>query len=286
MKKLFITSAVFAIIFSVCLISASAVTTSYLPEDPSVWKSFAEDGPENVTVTIEDGATVVRSDGTAHWPCAALNLSEEDQITVPIEGTSLEYDFTVDGGKSSILFFMKGDSPDSYTQNMYIRMVNCVPELGMALEADIAPGTYSGTITLEEMFKNMSTYQEALKLAKNDDNTLTFSGLKIYSVGGSVVTVNKFQFITTEEISATSSDESKAVSTDDSDVSSKTDDKSTEPDESNESDESKTSETPSTVSESTQSEDEEKDNKLLYILIPVALVVVIGVVFVATKKKK
>lgn len=285
MKKVLTLIAIFTLVLSVSLISASAATASLLPTDATVWEHYLEGGTTEITVTVTDGVTVVASKGTIDWPCAALSLAEEDQITVPVAGTSLEYDFTVENGFSNIMFFMKGDSPSGYTQNMYIRMVDCISAFGIADSTDIKPGTYTGSITLEEMLAAMTEYDDYLADAVNADGTLTFSGLKIYVVSGAVVTVNKLQLVATGEITTGTTSEESIVESDV--VSSESEPVSTVVSEEEEDDDtSSTVATSVTASQDTSTDENENSNLVLYIGIPVVVLAAIGIIFAVAKKKK
>ena len=289
MKKLIAIMAILTLVISISLIPVSAATTSLLPTDATAWKSFsAGDNNENVNVKIDNGATIVTSTGTTSWPCAALSLGKAESYTVPIEGTSFEYDFTVANGKSNIMLFFNGGTPDVVIGTDYARLVDCISNFGITDNSDVPVGTYTGTITL----KDMTSSAGFPKTSINADKTVTISGIKIYSVGGAVVTVNKLQLVASSNVSTESSTPATVVSSTSTSNSSIA--TSSVSQVSNDSSKSSTTSSKPTVTSGTtsvtsnqSSGDVNNDNDIIwYIVIAVAVVAVIAVAIIAIKKKK
>jgi len=266
MKKLIVLCSVFVLVISMSGILASAETTSLLPDDDTVWQGLqyvdANGNTEDINVKTQDGVTEFWG-STIGWPCAAYSAAEADWITVPVEGMSLQYDITIDVGRTNILLFMKGETPNSFTDKYFTISQT---------DDDVAAGTYSGTLSLEDITTNEFFPASAL----NDDGTLTISGLKIFSVAGATVTVNKLVIVSDSEVN-TSQDESSVVSEEsltgttsfvdeDSDVSA--------------------AESENDASDINEEEPGENDNTIWYIVGGIGVVALIAVIVVAMKKKK
>jgi hypothetical protein len=209
MKKLLLFISVFTLILSITIFSASAETKALLPTDVSKWKSVEVNG-ENATAVIKDGATVV-SGSVQAWPNVSYSMGEAEHIKVPIKGYAIEYDIVVDKGASNIFLYFKGETPEVNSGDKTFLFMHCIDtDKKDAGSGDVLAGTYKGVITLEDMMKNAKFPANCA----NDDNTITFSGISIYSVSGATVTVNKFQLIqATESTTSTSSTASTSSAT-------------------------------------------------------------------------
>lgn len=203
MKKLILFFSVFTLILSVTVFTVSADAKSLLPTDVSKWKAV-DAGGESAKAEIKNGATVV-SGSVQSWPCVTYSMSKDAQITVPIKGYAIEYDISIDKGQTNILIYMKGDTPDNDANGKHFQFPNCIDTPNKdAGSGDIKAGDYKGVITIEDMMKSSGFPADCA----NSDNTITFSGITIFSVAGANVTVNKFQIVQANGSSANTSSQS------------------------------------------------------------------------------
>lgn len=271
MKKLLVGFLVLSLAISISLFYASAETTSLLPENVSDWKSVSEQ-TKTATAEIKDGTTVI-SGSTQFWPSVAYSMPEEKQVTVPIEGMSVEYEFMVDKGASNIFIYFKGATPENPDDNFF-KLMDCIDTPNKdAGSSDVTAGTYKGAVRLDEMTANFNFPGTAV----NDDNTITFSGLSIYSVAGATVTVNKLQIVPTNTVT-------------ESNVTQNISEQSTILSDNNTSGEASAAETTITSDESDNQEktdDSEEDIDPIWyaVLGGAALIAFIIVIIVAAKKK-
>lgn len=270
MKKLLLFILVFTLILSIAAFSASAEAKSLLPTDVSKW-SPVDYGGERATAVIKDGATVV-SGSVASWPNVTYTMTEAEYITVPIKGYAIEYDFSVDKGQTNIVVYFK--SGDSFQFPNCIDTPNKDPGSG-----DIKAGTYKGVITIEDMMKSANFPAGSA----NSDNTITFTGITIFSVSGATVTVKKFQLVEADQSSTGSeskSNSSSAVSTTSS-VVGKSNSSSAA------SSQKPTSSVSSKAAETSQIVDVEPSSATWYYIIGgIAVVAIVVVVVVIVNKKK
>lgn len=285
MKKVISCLAIFTLILSILMVPVSAETKSLLPADASKWGSVAAGG-ENATVTIENGATVI-SGSAQSWPCATYDMDTANQITVPVAGTVLEYDFSLDVGSTNISIFMKGETPKSFDKSFF-SIVKCIESSTKDAESgDLTAGAYKGTITLDQIV----AHEDFPDAALNADGTLTISGIEIFTVFGAKVVVNKMNIVTggtSSESSAATSSEATSSEATSSVVNNETSNTSSTTS-------SVTANTSSTVSKATSSvsvttssqvDDNSGLDTIWYVVIGVAAVAIIIVIAVITKKKK
>lgn len=277
MKKLLVLLTAITLVLSISAFMVSAQSTSLLPEDASVWGSYAyEDAntgtTENAIVTIENGSTVIGG-SKAGWPCAVYNMEEADWVTVPIEGNVLKYEFSVDTARTNIILFFKGDTPENYNGNSFT-ISRCFDPSFIIGTDDIMAGTYSGTIKLSDIVE----HTDFPAAAKNDDDTLTISGLKIFSVGGANITIKTFEIASESEVSTTSSNES-ITSLEDSTAS------ETSLDDKDNSDISSVESSVVSLDNSAETP-EENNNTIWYIVGGVGVVAVVAILVFVFKKKK
>ncbi|HOJ47873.1 MAG TPA: hypothetical protein PLD48_03250 [Bacillota bacterium] len=203
MKKLCLFILAVTLILGTAVFSASAETTSLLPTDVSKWRKV-DAGGESATVVIQDGATVV-SGSVASWPNVTYTMTEDEYVTVPIKGYAIEYDISLDKGQTNVLILFK-DGKNFQFPNC-IDTPNKDPGSG-----DIKAGAYKGVITIEDMMKNQSFPANVA----NADDTITITGITIFTVSGATVTVNKFQIVEADESSVGSESEAGSESKSDS----------------------------------------------------------------------
>jgi len=213
MKKLLLITTVIALTLSVLALTVSAEPASLLPEDASVWKSNSANG-EDASIKIEGGATVIFGSANS-WPSANYSMEENDWITIPTEDYVLEYDFSLDIGHTNMTLFLKGNTPDNYTDGTHFSIVNCIDGPKDEGSGDLFAGTYTGAIKIEDMINQEGFPKDTI----NDDNTLTVSGLRVFTVFGANVKINKLEFVEAsesniEESSADSEDEDETSSED------------------------------------------------------------------------
>ena len=213
MKKLLLITTVIALTLSVLALTVSAEPASLLPEDASVWKSNSANG-EDASIKIEEGVTVVFGSADS-WPSANYSMEKNDWITIPTEDYVLEYDFSLDIGHTNMTLFLKGNTPDNYTDGTHFSIVNCIDGPKDEGSGDLFAGTYTGAIKIEDMINQEGFPKDTI----NDDNTLTVSGLRVFTVFGANVKINKLEFVEAsesniEESSADSEDEDETSSED------------------------------------------------------------------------
>jgi hypothetical protein len=283
MKKLLLFISVFTLILSITVFAVSAETKSLLPTDVSKWKPV-DAGGESAKAAIKDDATVV-SGSVQSWPNVSYSMSADERITVPIKGYAIEYDFVIDKGQSNIVLYMKGDTPAADVSGKHFQFPECIDTPNKdAGSGDIKQGSYKGVITLEDMMKNAKFPTDCA----NSDNTITFSGLTIYTVSGAAVTVNKFQLVQADK-SSTSSDSSSSASSASTSSSILTSESKTN----SSSAASSAKSTPAasskagSVSDTASTAEETPDSTWYYIIGGVALVaIIVTVVVIVVKRKK
>lgn len=193
-----------------------AESYSLISFDASKWLLGDECNGETAKVDASGDAIVVSGSSTA-WPYAHYSI--ENPVTVNIADFELVYDFTISGGKANIALFCEGSTV--IDNNNYIdNVTHLMAEEGSTqrpLGDDLTADTYTGKIKLSDLDLTNVTVLE--------DGKLQISALKVYSVGGGVITINKFAiesiatvFVDTSDDE--SSDESSVTSSDTSSVTS------------------------------------------------------------------
>ncbi|PKM62679.1 MAG: hypothetical protein CVU97_04075 [Firmicutes bacterium HGW-Firmicutes-21] len=205
MKKFIAFIAICSIVLSLSFLSVSAETAkSLLPEDVSVWKSY-DAGGETANAKLEGDATVIWG-STVSWPSVGYSMEVNDYITVSIEDTVIEYDFELDVGKTNISIFMKGDTPDKH-DGKYISIIKFIESENIELESgDLYPGTYKGAFSISELVSHPDFPFET-----DNDETLTISGIRIFTVSGATVIINKLRIVEKSDAAPVSTDESIAT---------------------------------------------------------------------------
>lgn len=177
----------------------SSVSLPLVSNIISEWKLSTEVNGELAKLKLDNGSIVVYG-STAAWPYAYFNIA--NPVSVSTAEYELVYDFTVTGGKTNIILFCEGSTVDD--NNNYIsNLTHNIAADGSAQRPsgdDLLEGTYTGRIKLSDL--------DLSNVAVKEDGKLTISSVKVYTVGGAEVKINKFAL---EKI-ATSSDVSSQVS--------------------------------------------------------------------------
>ncbi len=162
------------------------------------------DKTESATVT-KSGDAIVVSGSEELWPYGYYNIAEP--VEVNIADFELVYDFTVSGGKANIVLFCEGSTVEdnnNYINNLTHLMAEEGSEYRDEGADDIKDGTYTGRIDLSDLDL------ENVELA--DDEKITISAVKVFTVGGGVITLNKFALESKETVTPESSDPSEEES--------------------------------------------------------------------------
>ncbi|OGO89697.1 MAG: hypothetical protein A2Y15_04420 [Clostridiales bacterium GWF2_36_10] len=194
---------------------------SLIDFDETKWLVGDPVANETATVT-KSGNAIVVSGSVASYPYAYYNI--ETPVTVNIDDFELVYDFTVSGdGSANIVLFCEGSTVED-NSNYISDLTHAIVEDGDPQRPnegdDIIDGTYTGKIKLSDLNLEHVTLLE--------EGKIQISAVKVYTVNGGVVTINKFaiESIATLEVSE---DESEDESEDTSLEASSTDDTSSTP---------------------------------------------------------
>lgn len=286
--------AVLAIVFvlSACLFPAFAeepelVSYMLIPQGGE-WTTTPYEGFD-ITVNVTETEAVFKAD--AYWPCADRMYSDEEIITVSIDDYSLVYDFTVEVGQTNINFYLTDGFGSSAS---YTICNNTLGNVGYdAGSGDLHAGSYTGVIRLTDFVNSTKFYhsEEFPAGIITENNELIFTGIQVYSVNGSTVTIRKLDLVPNDEAGDptysggsedVSEEESEAVSEAVSEEESKTESKEESKTE------SKTESADASATESTATDEEEGglSTGVLIAIIAAAVVVIAVVVIVIVKKKK
>ena len=157
---------------------------SLISFDPTKWLSGAETNGETASAALSGDAIVV-SGSISSWPYAYYNL--EAPVTINPDDFELVYDFTVSGGKTNIILFCEGSTVEdniNYVNKLTHLMAEGGSEYRDEGSDDLKDGTYTGKIKLSDLdYTNVTIIEEG---------KITISAVKVFSVGGGVITINKF----------------------------------------------------------------------------------------------
>lgn len=285
MKKFITVITVAALLCAIFCFGASAEAYNLVP-DNGAW--YPEDnGGCTCTVTFTSNEAVFDGSVVGTWPNTCNYFSPEESHGVNINEYALHYDFTVENGYTNIIFFFSKSLDDMDNGFQY---TICNTALGdVSYEGgsgDLASGTYAGYIPLSELVESTTFYGSNTfdKSYIDADNKLYFTGLKVYSVGGGVITVYDLELVPVSEIPDDPSQDPVSEDESSEDASSET---PSEAETSSEDESSETpSETPSTPAESSTENNADAGSFPWWIVIVVAIVVIAAVVFIIVKKKK
>lgn len=143
-------------------------------------------GGSNAEYTF-DGEVLIVDDTGAGWPCISGTYAKP--IIASLEGTTIDIDFTVEGGNTAIIL-NTSDQSIKIHQN-----VNGSLDSG---SGDLYAGTYKVSCDLKDILaydatKEPSSYSASTALVPDEDGNITFTGITIYATGGAKVTINSLK---------------------------------------------------------------------------------------------
>ncbi len=150
-------------------------TKSIISFDPADWMEPVEGSIQAKNV---DGALHV-ANTTGLWPDYHYSPSLDKGVNIPVEGSTLNFDFTTDGAGTNIVLFMNGSTPTlAYDQN-YVSLPRVIkkfyPSLQLSGDDVVAGQTVKGSIPLSKLGIPASAIDE--------DGNVLFSGVKVFAVG-------------------------------------------------------------------------------------------------------
>ena len=286
MKKLITVITAAALLCAMFCFGASAEAYNLVP-DNDAW--YPEDNGGctcSVTFTSSDATFDGSVSGT--WPATFNYFSPEESCGVDINEYALHYDFTVENGQTNILFFFSKNLDDMDNGLQYTICNTALGDVNYeGGSGDLQAGTYAGYIPLTELVES-KTLLNGISFDKSfidADNKLYFTGIKVYSVGGAVVTVYDLEIVPVSEIPEEPSEDLSDEPSEDP-----SEEPSAAPSEDPSAESSAEPETsPADTSSDTTSSEVTTDGNGSFpwwIVIVAATVVVAAVVFVIVKKKK
>ncbi|HOJ48723.1 MAG TPA: discoidin domain-containing protein [Bacillota bacterium] len=174
---------------SVPTVKVPKETYSLITTDVSKWQTYqitVNDITEDAVVTTEGDAVVI-SGSQQLWPFAYYDIPEADQHKVKISDFKLVYKFKVEDGKANIILFCEGSKCLDNTNYISDLTHIIVPdgEPGRAIGADdLQDGIYEGSIDLSALSLSAGSLKE--------EGYITISSVKVFTVGGGKVTIEKF----------------------------------------------------------------------------------------------
>lgn len=285
MKRIITVITAAALLCAVFCFGASAEAYNLVP-DNGAW--YPEDnGNCTCTVTFTSNEAVFDGSVPGTWPATYNYFSPEESCGVDISEYALHYDFTVENGQTNILFFFSKNLDDMDNGFQYTICNTALGDVNYeGGSGDLQAGTYAGYIPLTELVEsktllNGSSFDKSFVDA---DNKIYFTGIKVYSVGGGVITVYDLELVSVSEIPDDSSQDPVSEDESSEDTSSVL---SSESETSSEDESSEVpSNTPSTPAESSTENNAGADSFPWWIVIVAAVVVIAAVVFIIVKKKK
>lgn len=183
---------------------------SLITTDVSKWqtgKCVLGDKTEEAAVS-KSGDSVVISGSKDLWPYAYYDIPEAEQHKVKISDFKLSYKFKVEGGKTNIILFCEGSK--CLDNNNYVNDLThiIVPDgqPGRAAGSDdLESGTYEGTIDLSKLTIQNGSLKE--------EGYITISSVKVFTVGGGTITIEKFALESYETMDVPANSSSSASST-------------------------------------------------------------------------
>lgn len=173
-----------------CVASPAApAVTSIVPHDPCAW-SCAEDGA--VCVTLDEEGALLMSNTNGRWPAADYDTAE--CVLVPLEGTSLVYDFSTAQVNTSVILFFGGATPHAPTKGKFA-CINAMLGVPTNEGGDIVEQQHCrGVLPLSQIVKNSPTATDAVDVNGN----VMLSGVRFFVAGtaGQPITVRELAFAT------------------------------------------------------------------------------------------
>lgn len=285
MKRIITVITAAALLCAIFCFGASAETYNLVP-DNGAWNPEDNGGCTcSVTFTSSDATFEGSVSGT--WPATFNYFSPEESCGVDISEYALHYDFTVENGQTNILFIFSKSLDDMDNGFQYTICNTALGDVNYeGGSGDLQPDTYAGYIPLTELVEsktllNGSSFDKSFVDA---DNKIYFTGIKVYSVGGAVVTIYDLEIVPVSEIPDEPSQDPVSEDESSEDASS---DVPSEPETPSEDESSEApSDTPSTPAESSTENNAGADSFPWWIAIVAAVIVIAVVVFIIVKKKK
>ncbi|MBQ8324205.1 MAG: hypothetical protein IJX82_03550 [Clostridia bacterium] len=161
---------------------------SLIPGADAAWTSIPVGGASVTTEYKDDGTVVFAGSVSGTWPSVKYYYAEP--VVANVETDSLVIDFNVTGGSTNIVLYFtdNGGAEYSYTVcNSTFADRNYDSGSG-----DLYDGDYTLTISLADFVATTKLLDgSAFPEGAIVDGTLKFSGIEVYSVNGSAVTVKK-----------------------------------------------------------------------------------------------
>ena len=193
MKKLFAVSLAALLLVSAFAFGALAEETekSLLPGADAGWHCDPCGSDGIMEVTEENGAVLFTNTQPAGWPYADIIFAEP--VTANIETDALVFDFDA-SVQTNITFLLPGDAEFPLSCTAF-KFDTYEKESG-----DIQTGTYKGKIALKDLVEAQSNYgKNSFPTSAIDGDTVTFTGLKVFSSGAnSVTTVRRLGIIVSD----------------------------------------------------------------------------------------
>ncbi len=285
MKKLITIITAAALLCAIFCFGASAEAYNLVP-DNGAW--YPDDhGGCTCTVTFTSNEAVFEGSVSGTWPSTCNYFSPEESCGVDINEYAIHYDFTVENGNTNIIFFFSKSLDDMDNGLQYTLCNTALGDVSYeGGSGDLQSGTYAGYIPLTELVESKALLDGSSfdKSYIDADNKLYFTGLKVYSVGGGVITVYDLELVPVSEIPEEPSQDPVSKDESSEDTSSEV---PSEPESPSEAESSEApSDTSSAPAESSAENSTDAGSFPWWVVIAAAVVVVAVVVFIIIKKKK